>query len=99
MFCRTAMAISELNTDAPPELNNGNGIPVTGISLKCMPIFTKTWQKMRVTIPTANNLPRRSLAWVAVSIPFRRMIVYNASTTILPKNPVSSAITEKIKSL
>jgi hypothetical protein len=35
-------------------------MPVTGINLMFMPMFTKTWMKKRVTTPTASRRPSRS---------------------------------------
>ena len=52
-----------------------------------------------VLTPIARNIPNRSLAIVAILIPLPISMANNKITKNPPINPLSSARTEKIKSL
>ena len=99
MFCRSPKAASEQITDEPPELSRGSGRPVTGTMRMFIPILTNTWKNIIVTTPMARILPSRSRLRMAILIPTAMIVPYNNTTAVLPINPLSSAITEKIKSL
>ena len=77
----------------------GIGIPVTGI----LPVTTATFIISCIAttdiIPVDKSLPYISFALIATLMPAAINTINNAIISIPPKNPVSSTIIEKIKSL
>ena len=74
-------------------------MPVFGRMPVATPIFTKVWNANMPAMPAATSWLKVSLADIAITI-HRKTIKSNmARTNIHPRNPNSSPITEKIKSL
>lgn len=60
MESKIPLAIVSDIIDDPPKLINGSVTPVSGITLRFTPIFTKAWVKIQVVIPKARYFPKRS---------------------------------------
>ena len=89
MFERSALS---------PELKNGNGIPVFGISETTTPMLTSVWVQIMMEIPAAIRYPRRSFAFIATRKPIKVISIYNPMIRTQPKKPNSSAIAANMKS-
>ena len=74
-------------------------MPVIGINPNVIPTFMQMWVKNNTLTPTAKYVPKRSRDNVAMRNPLKINTKYASRTTLEPKNPLSSAMTEKMKSL
>ena len=78
---------------------NGNVTPVTGKKELATDIFKNAWNPKIIVIPIAINFPYISGHRLAILNPLRTSATNNADTNRHPKNPNSSAIIAKIKSV
>lgn len=51
MLCKIPIIKNEVKSDDPPELRNGNGMPVTGARPIFIPMLTIIWKKNVEAIP------------------------------------------------
>ena len=77
----------------------GSGMPVMGTSPMVMAMFTNTCTVNSTVTPMAIKVPNRSLAEPAMRMPLNKTNANRPRTVMLPRNPFSSAMTEKMKSL
>ena len=93
------MAIKVAINDVPPELTSGSGTPVIGIILITPPMLIKAWLMIIDPIPPASNLPNGSFVYRTILTTAKASSMKRTTTVIVPTNPSSSPITEKIKSV
>ena len=82
----------------PPQLMKGSESDVFGSILRFTPIFTNICMMMSEIIPTPISLLYCSLLQLRCVSVYRQRQKYNASSTPLPRNPISSENAAKIKS-
>ena len=93
------MPIMLISSDDPPALTNGSGIPLVGSSPSTTLMLKNAWNAIIVVSPIATKAPKRSGARIAVRSPRQVMTQKQATTTVEPISPSSSAMTLKMKSL
>ena len=85
--------------DEPPQLKNGRGIPITGVSPSTIPTLMNTWNRKILSTEYPQTLPKRygcrSARWIRRSINARK----RTSTPAEPRKPSSSPTVQKIKSV
>ncbi len=85
--------------DDPPELTNGSGIPVTGMSPVTAAMFITAWTPIMIVRPPATSLANRSEADNAILIPAHTSTPNAAMTEMVPSSPSSSPMIAKMKSV
>ena len=83
----------------PPYDTNGSGSPVTGMSPRFMPRFSRIWNRNQTTTPTATRRPKESWARRAMRMPRTTTSPSSATTIRAPMKPNSSPATENTKSV
>ena len=81
-----------------PEEMKGRGSPVIGTSPMDIATFMYVWAKIKVAKPREKSLPLSSEEQSAIQQHGRRSMAKSEIRTREPKNPVSSAHTQKMKS-
>ena len=77
----------------------GSGMPVMGTNPKVMAMFKNTCTGKSTVTPRASSVPNRSRERPAMRMPLNSTRPNRLRTVMLPRNPFSSAMTEKMKSL
>jgi hypothetical protein len=88
-----AIPIMLMSSDDPPALTNGSGMPLVGSRPSTTLMLSEAWKTIIVVSPIARKAPNRSGARSAVRSPRQAITQKQASTTIAPMRPSSSAIT------
>ena len=70
-----------------------------GMSPQSMPMFSRIWNNHMPTTHMTMVMPNRSLEAPAMRKLIKTRPAYKASSAITPKNPSSSASTQKMKSV
>ena len=70
-----------------------------GMSPQVMPMFSSIWNSHIPTMHMTMSMPNRSLDELAIRKHIRMSDTYRASRAATPKNPSSSASTQKMKSV
>ena len=91
--------INDNNIDEPPVLINGNGSPFVGIEPVTTAIFIAACKAIEAVIPNAKKKPNASGAALQTLIPCHANKANIIIIQVVPINPNSSPIIEKIKSL
>ena len=99
MFTRMPAAQSVITRDDPPKEMNGRGIPVTGSTSITAPMFMTAWLTIQHVMPIATSIAKRSGALRAALSPSQPRPRNRPRTKSAPTSPVSSPITEKMKSV
>jgi len=87
----------EMSDDPPCEMK-GSGMPVTGMRLIAMPMFTTSWKESIEKTPAATKVPNGSRDRNPIRSVATRSTTNSASRMTPPTKPRSSASPAKTKS-
>ena len=91
--------ILNIKIELPPLLINGNGTPVIGIEAVTPPMLTTPWTTSKLANPKEYIAENVFLDFVPEKITFPININSKLTTNTTPKNPNSSAIIARMKSV
>ncbi len=98
MFWTIPIKLMKTINEVLPALINGSGKPVGGTSPVTTAMFNITWIMISAPIPVASKKPNLSGAFLATFIIHKNIKTNKIIIKSEPAKPVSSAITENIKS-